>query len=269
MKKITLITAVTIGLAGAASAAVIYDATPANSTFVYNAVGNPAVDADGTLTGTAGDLEITNYTQANGGVNFGNVGFVSTDSINTMIGGAGLTAADTLTFKATVTGITGDIRSNGIEFGMNPSTSWRDDGNLIYTMRAAEATHAFQANAFIASGSFIELPGKTTEASMKDGFDITLVANNAGYTFTINGIDDIANGNATTIVESGTWSGSTFLDNFGGGHFSLTVQRFNTTPDTVMSISEAQISVIPEPATLGLVAAFGGAIMFIRRRFMV
>ncbi|MDF7823643.1 hypothetical protein P4B35_06420 [Pontiellaceae bacterium B12227] len=30
-----------------------------------------------------------------------------------------------------------------------------------------------------------------------------------------------------------------------------------------------QVTVIPEPATLGLVAAFGGAVMFIRRRFMI
>jgi len=34
-------------------------------------------------------------------------------------------------------------------------------------------------------------------------------------------------------------------------------------------MSELRFTAIPEPATLGLVAAFGGAVMFIRRRFMI
>ncbi|WP_372846130.1 PEP-CTERM sorting domain-containing protein [Pontiella sp.] len=34
-------------------------------------------------------------------------------------------------------------------------------------------------------------------------------------------------------------------------------------------VAAATLTVIPEPATLGLVAAFGGAVLFIRRRFMI
>ncbi|MDF7825986.1 PEP-CTERM sorting domain-containing protein [Pontiellaceae bacterium B12227] len=35
------------------------------------------------------------------------------------------------------------------------------------------------------------------------------------------------------------------------------------------AVSQLSLTAIPEPATLGLVAAFGGAVLFIRRRFML
>lgn len=40
-------------------------------------------------------------------------------------------------------------------------------------------------------------------------------------------------------------------------------------PDHVVSIEQMGVVAIPEPATLGLIAAFGGGILFIRRRFMM
>ncbi len=42
-----------------------------------------------------------------------------------------------------------------------------------------------------------------------------------------------------------------------------------TTAASSLDIDEIGLSVIPEPATLGMVAAVGGAIMFIRRRLMI
>jgi hypothetical protein len=36
-----------------------------------------------------------------------------------------------------------------------------------------------------------------------------------------------------------------------------------------VKIDSVSLTQIPEPATLGLIAAFGGGIMFIRRRFMI
>ncbi|WP_168433489.1 PEP-CTERM sorting domain-containing protein [Pontiella sulfatireligans] len=38
---------------------------------------------------------------------------------------------------------------------------------------------------------------------------------------------------------------------------------------STVSINEMGLDVIPEPATLGLIVAFGGGILFIRRRFMI
>lgn len=39
--------------------------------------------------------------------------------------------------------------------------------------------------------------------------------------------------------------------------------------DDILELGQLQFELIPEPATLGLVAAFGGGILFIRRRFMM
>jgi len=39
--------------------------------------------------------------------------------------------------------------------------------------------------------------------------------------------------------------------------------------NALTSVEVAALAVIPEPATLGLIAAFGGGILFIRRRFMI
>lgn len=260
MKRIVVITMVVIGWVSAASAFVIYDATPANSTFVYNAVRGKS--ASGSVTGTAGALVLTNS-----GIDFGMVGFASARDINTMKGTA-LTSTDTVTFKATIASITGLIRANGVEFGLSPSASYRPDGHLIYSMKADDALHAFYENAFIDAR---KISARSSEASMKDGFDISLVANHAGYTFTISGIKDRENGGATTITKSGTFTGTQFVDLFGGGHFYLAVQQYNDDGDTLMRISEAQISVTPaEPVSLGLITgAFGAGILIISRRFEV
>ncbi|QBG47259.1 PEP-CTERM sorting domain-containing protein [Verrucomicrobia bacterium S94] len=48
----------------------------------------------------------------------------------------------------------------------------------------------------------------------------------------------------------------------GGGSGGIATAPFGPT-----TVSDFSIEVIPEPATLGLVAAFGGAVLFIRRRF--
>lgn len=51
---------------------------------------------------------------------------------------------------------------------------------------------------------------------------------------------------------------------------TYTASQLNTlTSDTIFTGGTGTIQVIPEPATLGLVAAFGGAVLFIRRRFMI
>jgi hypothetical protein len=60
----------------------------------------------------------------------------------------------------------------------------------------------------------------------------------------LNGVEDIS---GMVVVTSGTWA----------------------TVASSLSIDSMGLSVIPEPATLGMVAAVGGAILFIRRRFVI
>ncbi|MDF7822765.1 PEP-CTERM sorting domain-containing protein [Pontiellaceae bacterium B12227] len=71
----------------------------------------------------------------------------------------------------------------------------------------------------------------------------------------------------TAAPATATVSGFTFdsLDNF-----LIRVNSLQTgSPDSQLAITNFTSEVIPEPATLGLVAMVGGGLLFIRRRFMI
>ena len=271
MRK-TWITAVAVGLVGAVNAAVIYDAAPGNTTLLNNGSND---SGSLSLSGSAGSLVVTN---ANGSFNMG--GPVSTSNINTLNGTA-LTAADTVTLKLTVDSISGTWRANGVQFGLVGSTTAFPNtttDNLVFGVRAPNQGSSVERRYSFLTPGDLDLSFDATEASIFDGFSMEIVANSAGYAVTLSDII-VANSTATGITDgdttatvTGSFTGSQFLDNFGDGHIWYGSQRFNTNPSTdplVTNISEMSIDVIPEPATLGLVAAFGGGILIIRRRFMM
>ncbi len=84
-------------------------------------------------------------------------------------------------------------------------------------------------------------------------------------------------GQTVTNIVSGT-----LTDVAGGGATSLTTAAFDMTgfsniaisfmgssvTTTGLTIDNVSIDAIPEPATLGMVAVFGGAILFVRRKMM-
>ena len=95
-------------------------------------------------------------------------------------------------------------------------------------------------------------------------------------------IDDSWNGAMTVVdgalVEVGDDAADTYTFDqgdlvVGGSAFNTlgtyTAAELNTATGTSIFSGAGSIEVIPEPATLGLVAAFGGAVLFIRRRFMI
>lgn len=99
-------------------------------------------------------------------------------------------------------------------------------------------------------------------------FQLAVDAGNDGFT-----VDDLVGtaatpaagiGGATTISWSGVYGSST----------TNTVRLYhwgNSSPSGNMHLYDvtAEYTVIPEPATLGLVAALGGGILLVRRRFMI
>ncbi len=93
-----------------------------------------------------------------------------------------------------------------------------------------------------------------------DGGDIlsaggTLVFDTTGYTATL---DDTF----TVFTNWGGFAGS--FDSISGTDLGDGLSL-----DTTNLLVDGTVTVIPEPATLGLLAAFGGGIMFVRRRFMI
>lgn len=239
---------------GTASAATIFNASTSNTTLVDNGV---ASETDNSLTGSPGSLV---FTQSGGQNN--NAGFTSTSSINTLLG-TPLTAADTVTFTATISSMTGDLRSHGIAFGMNPSAiEVTEVNNLMFELRPNDTLVAMANNPFDTPDTALDFG--VTEASLLDGFGITLVVNNAGWTFSLFGVTATS---GTTIKNvSGTFTGTQFVDNFGSGHFQLVSQKEATPNPLVMNISEASISVIPEPSALAMLGLGLGALMLRRRR---
>lgn len=84
------------------------------------------------------------------------------------------------------------------------------------------------------------------------------------------GVDDVDGFTADTAIGTYTLIGETLTDfshieNFGVGNaFAM-----NDGKSAYFENGSLTLNVIPEPATLGLVAAFGASILFIRRRFMI
>ncbi|WP_372798335.1 hypothetical protein [Pontiella sp.] len=82
-------------------------------------------------------------------------------------------------------------------------------------------------------------------------------------TYTVGGIDYDYTGGGSAVDAYAEYTGLSS----SGGVLSFTVSDY--TDSDLASISQMSLEAIPEPATLGLVAAFGGAVLFIRRRLMV
>ena len=101
----------------------------------------------------------------------------------------------------------------------------------------------------------------------------TLAANPAGFVATDwNHVAVEVEGADLSIFVNGSLVNSSTLA--GGGMNATTSktttyigQRYQGSNKLTGYVDEFRISTIPEPATLGLVAAFGGGILFIRRRF--
>ncbi|MDZ8117436.1 PEP-CTERM sorting domain-containing protein [Pontiella agarivorans] len=116
-----------------------------------------------------------------------------------------------------------------------------------------------------------EIGLSSTTNAMSDWFtsEIVITKTETAYDVVINyydgtdavvWTDSLAGTDLGDLANSGTW----YL-NMGSEY------QFTTSADVAkLEVDQATLtSSIPEPATLGLVAAFGGAVLFIRRRFML
>jgi hypothetical protein len=140
-----------------------------------------------------------------------------------------------------------------------------DDGSntayFQYQNRSSAANVNYATSNFALGSSF---------AGDTNGFSVSVVVDSAGYTCTTTGLDA-----DNQVALSGTWAdlgaGTTFAEAFqtdGDMYVSSFIQDSGGTGRT-LDIDRVTLSSIPEPATLGLVAAFGGGILFVRRRLML
>ncbi|WP_372797604.1 PEP-CTERM sorting domain-containing protein [Pontiella sp.] len=244
---------------GAASAAVIdysFDGTandtgPAWQEF-DNGAGTPVQD-------------ITNGTIANGGSS--GSGFNTVDGVD-------LSSYSSFTVQI-------DVESASLEQGLNGSffgiTTGPDangtDGSALYNNAGKVGAPAIGvqigsgrggSNIDLAfdmvggNGSFTEISAAPTQDSMNDGFTLFM-------TLTDNGASDVG----ITVTSTGLSTNINYSGTLGVTYAAFAGDVTGNVSSQGGSIDLANYSIIPEPATLGLVALFGGGIMFIRRRFML
>lgn len=260
---ITTVTA--LGMVAAANGTTIFNATTSNSSDFFGGINGD--DTDVSLSGATPDLNL-----AIGGGNFFVGGFSSNDNINTLNGTA-LTAADTLTMTVTVDGIlhTGnsEIRSRGFEWGMATSATIANgaplgaDNFILRVGGAGNGTTMSLQNSF---GTLTSTPFRPTEASVNDGFGVTLVADAAGFTFSFTGLT----AQTGTVADlTGTFAAGEFEANFGAGRYFTSVQRRDSSGSggtATIDYSEASIAVVPEPSSAALLGLAGLALLIRRRK---
>ncbi|MEN8660971.1 MAG: PEP-CTERM sorting domain-containing protein [Lentimonas sp.] len=262
IKSLSILTISSLVLSSAASAVTIFTATTGNTTTVNN-------NGAGTL--TAGGTGLL-YAGAAVASNMG--GFTSTSDINTLIGGAGLTAADTVTISVTVDSITGNtFRSNGFEFGLSSATSFRPASESLLLGMAGSNSGSdvrFMSAFGSQSGS---LNFNSNQAALIDGFTITLTADVNGYSFFIQDIlvagstNPLYTDGDTTATISGTYRfENEFVDYFGSGHLYTAAQQQTNASSQVTDYTSATIDVVPEPGTYAMLAGLTGLVFIMLRR---
>ena len=250
------------------NAAIIFDADTTNA----NVVGNNFNLSSNSFTGTTGALVLTTVAAPNASVpgntsgNNNASGLASSQDIDTLMGGLGLVSTDTVTMTMTVSSTTGanNLRANGIEFGMSPNgTGFRPNDNLLLQIDADNDNSGMAING-ITTLTLNAAGWAVTEASLADGFTVSLVADSAGFNFTLSDIAEVGGSN-TTLAFGGTFAGTEFIDNFGGGHLYYARQGSNGTADVNLSEFSIDVTPIPEPST-ALLSFLGFAGLLRRRR---
>ncbi len=132
---------------------------------------------------------------------------------------------------------------------------WGDFGNIQGSLRDLGLTIAVYE--FNGTGSFVA--DNNTDVNGADGVTLldsfSVVLNTAGAPSKL------------TIGESGTLD----ISSQSGGELFLRINNYDAGADTpwLMVDNVAISNVIPEPATIGLVAVFGAGVLFVRRRLMM
>ena len=243
MKRIALVSLVLLSLGMTSLAeAQVFEATTANTTVFNNGVAGDSTNL--VLSGATTDLLITND-----GGNFFYGGFASTDDVNTL-NGTPLLSTDTVTVEFVVDSVTNvgesQLRSRGIEFGLSADTT-TSGGNSAenLTLRIGGGGNS---NSVGLVNNVDGIPytitssplWDATPASVLDGFGVTLVANEAGFTFSFTGLD--ADAGQTVADYTGTFAPGEFLANVGGGHFYAAVQK-RLVGTTTVDVSVASLRV--------------------------
>lgn len=187
-----------------------------------------------------------------------------------LIGGA-FAVGDTAILSFTVTG-NDSVASKNLGFQFEIWDSVAKDGfssKVDYGPHAGTAGNLWRVGAD-RSAAFDRVGTDGENRVNTDDTTAGPALDNASADFVMTVVRDTANSYSLTVLW-GTESLSTTVNDplFGGDltHIDSIGFRMNSKDATDLTISGINLSVIPEPATLGLISMVGAGILFVRRRF--
>jgi len=173
------------------------------------------------------------------------------DELQTLNGGG-----DSFNLSLDVTGEAANVWS-GVVFNYN-------NANEFYTVRVKTGLDDYQLLGRRSAGSWkVIASGHASETFVAGRFYRINVASDTAYTY------DVSVTDTTTSTEIASVTGAVDSEHLHtGGYAGLGLYSQHATNE-YGTYDNFSLEVIPEPATLGMVAILGGAILFIRKRFMI
>ncbi len=267
---------VTVGITPAFASTILNDDFDDNTVTGWQSVGN-GLAANHSFTESGSDLTSQVVaTQPNNNTHRGIVSDASFDPANS----GGFTASFVVTSQGVPApganglflGLTSDngtffrdasVSSFGLTLFGHPTRTLSEGGVSLVTNDIGAGGSAAEGLILGANPSSIQL------ASLQDGFNANFSADASGWSYLIDGVNDLG-GASTTISESGTWAdeGTDFATVFGGDsdwHALASNQGGATNNTHTLVIDRITVTAVPEPSS-SLLGALGICLAAARRR---
>lgn len=181
-----------------------------------------------------------------------------------------------LTFTLSITGSDkiNTTSGDGTSFGINGGTTTKSDGVRLSSENAGDEWVEFSLSVSGPNAAQLQDISLSSIYAQYFGTGETIDINDGTTTVSISGSNDSAVQNLDYANELAAITALS-LANVGGVGNGTWKLRLTATDDgteayTNFALNDVTINyTIPEPATLGLIGAMGGILIFIRRRFMV
>jgi hypothetical protein len=239
MNKTTMVILATAGLLASANGSPIYvdfgtEGAAITATETYNSIAPTSGAKPTSMDITTGGDDFTGLLDTEGAASGVSLNVSASTSATDLRGNAQAVAHDAIT---------------GIDTGATDDGFWINCGTVPGTLTFTLTYTGLTGDKY----NLLLAPGTTSQDVIYDV--VTGTGDDDTFTFT----------SANSTSSTATWTDVVPVS----GEIVLTgtmvaTGNFNNTRLNFMSLEA-----VPEPATLGLVAAFGGAVLFIRRRFMI
>lgn len=175
-----------------------------------------------------------------------------------------------------------DSTVNGVTFTADSYTAGDGGGGIGYSLVNDGTYEAAQSTMTVTGADFLFSTVNLGDTGQFIADAVTGLDADTDYVLEVYLSDEHSSRKSDLYYSIGTESGSIAYTQGSGPATKLQV-AFNTEDDTTFNwsimndetggyhtkISGYALYAVPEPATLGMLAAFGGGILFIRRRFMI